>query len=335
MPLAAYPLWVARLANKGARAVWNAIPRVPRSLKGATPACEAPTLAPIPDPPAQPGTVLSAPLVPAATVPPSEVPRAAAPPAGHAFLNAAAAPPAGHELAVPAAAATPTARLPAPTTTPKAPAVAQSPPAATPEVPAPPAATPEVPAPPAATPEVPAPPAATPEVPAPPAGRESAVIAAPPSPEVLPVPTPATLPVPAPPAASEVLAAPPVSALPKALKPLPPAPPSIVESEVELEWVSLGIYLRGPKNSAVRGVPPPSPQRGGARPGPRLSVSRRGRGHRRRDQVPPALPPGSPLRPLAVARWLPEGPAAPARLSPPGPPSGDLLPVMFSLSCVF
>lgn len=33
-PLAAYPFWKARLANKGGRAVWNTIPRIMRALKG-------------------------------------------------------------------------------------------------------------------------------------------------------------------------------------------------------------------------------------------------------------------------------------------------------------
>ncbi|XP_072568840.1 uncharacterized protein [Paramormyrops kingsleyae] len=41
-------------------------------------------------------------------------------------------------------------------------------------------------------------------------------------------------------------------------------------------------------------TPLPVPRQGRHPPGPRLSVSRKGRGHRRRAEVPPALPSGSP-----------------------------------------
>ncbi|XP_048846991.1 uncharacterized protein LOC125717772 isoform X9 [Brienomyrus brachyistius] len=164
-------------------------------------------------------------------------------------------------------------------------------------------AAPEQALPPPAAPEQALPPPAAPEQALPPpAAPEQAL-----PPPAAPAPMPEALPVPAAPAPTpEALPPPQMTVPPGALVPGPtpvpdPAPvfPALVPEEVpdspttappsleveELEWDPSGTFLV---------TPLPSPQRDRPQPRAPMSVSKKGRGHRRRAGVPPALPPGSP-----------------------------------------
>lgn len=105
------------------------------------------------------------------------------------------------------------------------------------------------------------------------------------------------------------LASPEDPAPPEVLDCLTAAPPSLMELEEELEWDPSGIFLITPDPGSTPPVPVPKEVRDNLTPtegspwpvlrhswswsGPHLLMSRNGRGHRRRGQLPPALLPSS------------------------------------------
>nr|XP_023685192.1 proline-rich protein 36-like isoform X1 [Paramormyrops kingsleyae] len=195
--------------------------------------------------------------------------------------------------------------VPAPADTPsnEAEAPAAAPPPALLEAPAaaPPLAPPEAPVP-------PVPPPTAPKVPAPPTPPAPPVPKVPAQP-LLKVPIP-TLPDPRTPVLVPV----------KVPECVTIAPPPLMEDEEELKWDPSRISLAAPSDFSRELTLLPSPQRGGSRADPRLSVSRKRRGHRCRGWAPSAQPPGLPSLVLAGARGAPVSPPAPVQQSPMGPP---------------
>nr|XP_023651899.1 basic proline-rich protein-like [Paramormyrops kingsleyae] len=327
-------------------------PRLRRRPQRSSP-LRSPRLLCSPLTPAQPPAVPEGPVLAPAGHVSAAAPEAPVAPA--AFPEVPAASPVGPEPVAPAA----PPQIPAFTPVPVPPASAALPPvspaAAVPPVdlePVAPAAPPEAPVSPAAPARAPkahspvapalAPPSdelALPDIPAlaPPAPHPSAPDSPTPTAGVLTQEGPDVLaleadasphatsvsPVPAPSASVFPIPAPSAS-VPKVVPDnLNPAPSSTMELEEELEWDPSGITLTLPVDPPRGSPQPPAPLRGGSRPGPRFSVSRKGRGHRRRGRLP-----GAPSHPQVPSRRVaPVSPRGPGQLNTARPSLSPRRPV--------